>query len=561
MRRAPRRSARGRRAPTVSRGRSVSPSVSDSSAFEHTTSEEQLTNSEESEIVIEDTGFPEDLSVLDHSESEVPIFEQLPEDQFVFSASTSGAAAAATVLQTYQRKANQPTQTSVPFAAQQVPPVHQMARNLPFVAFNAGSPLQIAVHHDIPPAALKSVPYFTGENQVSAVEHIKDIATLCGLHQVQHEDVALKLLAASFRGKALIWFRSLAVNSIATWDALGSLLISKFEDRSDNLSLVEQLTTIKRQSNEHISDFNFRFQRTWDRIPATVKPSNDYAFLFYLKAFNSDISVMIQSMGGRTLPDAFDIAVRAENSLIQAGKLPPRPPMPYSAEIQQIVPAVIPPLAVIPPMPALPACNMQVAAEEHAATAPIRQLQEQNQGLIDKNDSIMKTLQTYGNEITNLKRQQGQYNRPNQASYQENRQYNQASSSNQPRQPQGQQRNFGQRTNQSYNYATPSNSKELVVVPQNNYAHDGEWCNTCNAGHYWLDCAYALESRRRDLLKEQQITNQGDDRPEPVQQQVQQLGNPNATLMNFTEDEVVIAANFDQNQIWKPVSAGIRSKV
>ena len=37
---------------------------------------------------------------------------------------------------------------------------------------------------------------------------------------------------------------------------------------------------------------------------------------------------MIQSMQAVTLPDAYDVAVRAENSLIQAGKIAPRPPMP-----------------------------------------------------------------------------------------------------------------------------------------------------------------------------------------------------------------------------------------
>ena len=30
--------------------------------------------------------------------------------------------------------------------------------------------------------------------------------------------------------------------------------------------------------------------------------------------------------------------------------------------------------------------------------------------------------------------------------------------------------------------------------------------------------------------------------------------------MNFTEDEAIIAVNFDQNQTWKPVSAGTKSK-
>ena len=115
-----------------------------------------------------------------------------------------------------------------------------------------------------------------------------------------------------------------------------------------------------------------------------------------------------------------------------------------------------------------------------------------------------------------MKRQQGQYNRPPQILYQHNKQSNQASGSNQPIQAQGQQRNYGQRAGQPYNYATPSTSKDLVVVPQNNYAHDEEWCNTCNASHYWLDCVYALEARKQDLLKEQQITNQGEVNHEQV---------------------------------------------
>lgn len=49
----------------------------------------------------------------------------------------------------------------------------------------------------------------------------------------------------------------------------------------------------------------------------------DMAFVFYFKAFNFDISVMIQSLGGNTLPQALDIAVQAKNNLINVGKLAP----------------------------------------------------------------------------------------------------------------------------------------------------------------------------------------------------------------------------------------------
>jgi len=39
-----------------------------------------------------------------------------------------------------------------------------MARNQPFVDFDGGSPLNLTVYDVIPMAALKSLPYFTGEN-------------------------------------------------------------------------------------------------------------------------------------------------------------------------------------------------------------------------------------------------------------------------------------------------------------------------------------------------------------------------------------------------------------
>ena len=93
-------------------------------------------------------------------------------------------------------------------------------------------------------------------------------------------------------------------------------------------------------------------------------------------------------------------------------------------------------------------------------------------------------------------------------------------------------------------------------MPQNNYAHDEEWCNTCNAGHFWLDCPHALEGRRKDVLKGQ-LTIQG----EVIQHdKVSQQGNPNTTLMNFNEDEAIIAGNFDPNQVWRHIAASTSSK-
>ncbi|KAH9313105.1 hypothetical protein KI387_028140, partial [Taxus chinensis] len=51
----------------------------------------------------------------------------------------------------------------------------------------------------IPVAALKNIPYFTGENHKTPIDHIQDIANVCAIHEINEMDLAFKLLASSFK--------------------------------------------------------------------------------------------------------------------------------------------------------------------------------------------------------------------------------------------------------------------------------------------------------------------------------------------------------------------------
>ncbi|KAH9290911.1 hypothetical protein KI387_035028, partial [Taxus chinensis] len=72
----------------------------------------------------------------------------------------------------------------------------RMAQNNPYVNFTGSSPLAL-----------------NEKNPISMVitpgDHVKDIANLCAIHEINEMQVAIKLLASSFKGKALQWFRSL----------------------------------------------------------------------------------------------------------------------------------------------------------------------------------------------------------------------------------------------------------------------------------------------------------------------------------------------------------------
>ena len=112
--------------------------------------------------------------------------------------------------------------------------------------------------------------------------------------------------------------------------------------------------------------------------------------LHYLTSLNSDISIMIQSMGGYSLPQGYDIEIRAKNSLIQVGKISPRPPMPIYLDIQPSTPLVVPPLNSI----------LATPCQEVATIGPSSKLQELRDG-----QKMMESLvQNLTNELVNIKK-------------------------------------------------------------------------------------------------------------------------------------------------------------
>ena len=83
-----------------------------------------------------------------------------------------------------------------------------------FATFNGGSPLLLTQRHDIPVSALKSIPDFTGETSISPLEHIQEVANVCNIHGITEDDVVVRLLASSLKGKTLQWYRGLTHGSV-----------------------------------------------------------------------------------------------------------------------------------------------------------------------------------------------------------------------------------------------------------------------------------------------------------------------------------------------------------
>ena len=91
-------------------------------------------------------------------------------------------------------------------------------------------------------------------------------------------------------------------------------------------------------------------------------------------------------MGGDTLPNAYEIAIKAKNILIQGGKSAPRPPMPFFPDVQNHQPAMAP-----PPMTSTSQALTPVPQASTSSNG-LDEIKEMIQGLVLNKDKREKTL-------------------------------------------------------------------------------------------------------------------------------------------------------------------------
>jgi hypothetical protein len=87
----------------------------------------------------------------------------------------------------------------------------------------------------------KWLPKFPGNNVLTAKYHLYTIGRDMENEKVEHEDVAMKLLASSLSEEALRWFRGLPDNHITSYEDFSKLFESRWKTKKDIGMLVAQL--------------------------------------------------------------------------------------------------------------------------------------------------------------------------------------------------------------------------------------------------------------------------------------------------------------------------------
>ena len=119
---------------------------------------------------------------------------------------------------------------------------------------------------------LKLLPWFSGEDSTSAQRHIENFCTFAENVNVEHLDVVLRLFVQSLDGEARKWFKSLADNTVTSWEEMEILFTLKWGEKRDHRYVPTKFNPLKKRHNEDVIEFLKRFNKLYNNIPAKIKP-------------------------------------------------------------------------------------------------------------------------------------------------------------------------------------------------------------------------------------------------------------------------------------------------
>ena len=126
--------------------------------------------------------------------------------------------------------------------------------------------------HDLPLGYSQRIRTYVAKGDVSAQQHIIRFNDFCNLEEVDYEDAKIRLFTQSLIGEVRKWFRGLPAGSIHDFNEFETIFFGKWERKKNSLHLLTQYNNLRRNLNESVQDFSYRFKKTYDAILIDVKP-------------------------------------------------------------------------------------------------------------------------------------------------------------------------------------------------------------------------------------------------------------------------------------------------
>ena len=106
---------------------------------------------------------------------------------------------------------------------------------------------------------LSSLPSFQGMAVEDPDTFMFEFYVLCRGYDYTSDAQKLKLLHATLKGEALIWFMRLGVGKIRTWNDMREAFLFKYQDYFRTRDLKDKIFKIAQKEEENLEDYLERF--------------------------------------------------------------------------------------------------------------------------------------------------------------------------------------------------------------------------------------------------------------------------------------------------------------
>jgi len=129
------------------------------------------------------------------------------------------------------------------------------------------------------------------------------MADFFDLHEIDEENVTMRLFMQTFGGEVRKWFRNLLARSIPTLYDLKRQFLECWEVKKDPLQINVEYTKLKRNVGESVQDYCIRFNTVYNAILDDLKPTRKSALLKFPDGFDPDMAYQLRERDPATLEE------------------------------------------------------------------------------------------------------------------------------------------------------------------------------------------------------------------------------------------------------------------
>lgn len=157
---------------------------------------------------------------------------------------------------------------------------------------------------DMPADYQRKIPLFDGTpHGVTTQQHVDRMIDLFNLHEIDVENVTMRLFVQTFGGEVRKWFRALPVASVTTLTNLQRQFLDCWEVKKNPLWILSKYDNNKQNVGESIQDYCVRFNFVYNAIIDHITPPMGLALIKFPYGFNIDMAYQLRERDPATLED------------------------------------------------------------------------------------------------------------------------------------------------------------------------------------------------------------------------------------------------------------------